>query len=449
MPDDVIAKDNGQQHYGIYATSTEPPALVHRYARVAHNLTIREGMLHTKPGLRKITGVQLGTVNKRTVYNVDVYKGTTDDSFIILTGDSMQSLSVEGGDPVDLATSYPSGFPAWVGSAPSPMFHMAGMLIYGNGASPPRKYNGTNVTRLGIVAPAALSAPSFATGIITGTYGYRATHVSTAVTGSAESDPTAVTSVTYTAQQGTFSSPTVANADPQVDRWNLYRDIGGVYHRINLTPVTLATSIVDNLTDADVVSGVTMDDIGENAPPTGNFFILTGHQGRAVGVGPVGRNTLQYSSLGLDLAGLYPKPHAWPASNAITFPDAGGTGISAVISFYEWIIVFQRYAIWSIRGDLNDSENRLISPLLVGADYRGLGAANSGCVAIMDNKIVFAGDDQPYKIQRDLNADKPDLTVSPLGDNISALWQKINFNVGAVSTVDRAYKRWVFIGKGA
>lgn len=444
MPDKLYKREIAQPWFGLHVNRTPPASLPHRFFTVLHNMTLDRGMPQTRPGVRRITGAQLGT-SDRTVYAIGLWRATAGDLFITAT-DILQSVPVSGGDGTTLTNALPSGYGSFTGVAPTNMVLLNGSLHIVNTSSANRKFNGTSVTRMGLVAPSSLGAPSLSGGTITGTRNYRASLVARTLDGSGESDPTAVTSVTYAAEQGTFTAPTVPSSDPQVDRWNLYAEVAGTYYRVNTSPVTLATSIVDNVTDALLQTGTVMDAIGTNAVPPGNFQILTVHQGRLLG--SLGTNVMYFSDLGLDVAGLYPKPHAWPAANLITFPETGGTSITAIISFFEWVVVFQQNGIWSVKGDLANEENRVISPLMVAPDHRGVGAPNQGCVAVLDNKIVFAGKDQPYAIKRIVGATEPDLSIEPLGDHIADLWRKVDFTQGAVSAADRYGKRWIFVGTG-
>ncbi len=446
MPEVLHKREIVQPLFGLYQSRTPPASLPHRFASVMHNMTLTRGMPHTRPGVRKITGVQLGSGSDRTVYAMNIFKAGGIDTLIVVTGSTIQSVPAVGGDPTTLTNALPSGYGAFVGASPTGMVHLNGALHIVNASSPNRKYNGTSVTRMGLVAPSSLSAPSLSAGTITGTRSYRATLVARTLDGSGESEPTAVTSATYASQQGTFSAPTVPSSDPQVDRWNLYAEVAGMYYRVNTSPVTLATSIVDNVSDALLQTGTVMDPLLNNSVPPGNFHVLTVHQGRLVGT--IGTNVLYWSDLGLDVGGLYPKPHAWPPGNQLTFPESGGTAITAVASFFEWVVVLQHSGAWAIKGDLNDPEARSLAPLMVAPDFRGLGVPNQGCLSQLDNKVLLAAKDGAYAIRRTQGAVEPDLSVEPLTDHIHDLWQKVDFTSGTISVADRYKRRWVFIGRG-
>src|SRR5262245_13215988 len=376
---------------GVYAQPTEPDALAPDFSRVLHNVTLRGGMLHTRPGRRKLNGALFGD-GARTVYGMEVWRGSP-DRLIVACGSLLQSMPTGGGDPSALATSYPSGFPGRTGAVTS-MAQLGGRLFIVNGVDENLKYNGTALMRMGVVGPVTLAAPTLSAGALTGTFQYKATLVSSIAAGAAESEPTAPLGVTYTAQQGTFSAPAVPNTDPQVDRWFLYRAASGgsTFYRINATAVPLATTISDNIDDTVLVAGHSMygdssfgGSLGANAVPPGKFYILTQHQGRLVGVTAGAINRLYFSDLGLDAAGIFFKPEAWPATNYLDFGDQGGTQITALISFFDWLIVEQDFGVWSVQGDLAKPDTRTIAPVLVGPDKRGAGVASRGNIAVAEN----------------------------------------------------------------
>ncbi len=412
-------------------------------------MVVNDGMFHTRPGIIPINGVRCGSSGKRVVYGIDTWKTLTEDQLIIACGDLLQYLPITGGDPVTLTNSFPSsGFVTTRTGAATVFAHLDGLLFVVNGVDENVKFNGTNVTRMGLVAPSTLAAPSKSSGSLSLTRYYRATLVSSAANGSVESEPTSSVQVVYSAEQGTASAPSVPGSDPQVDRWNLYgsKDDSNFY-RINTSPVVLASTIIDNLSDDLLIASTKMTPLNTNNPPPGKFQSLATHQGRLVGF-LANSNILYWCDLTVDTGGTTLKPQNWPLANALEFPDSGGTKLTAVASFYEWIVVFQQFGIWAIRGTLADDEERVITPVLVAPDYRGLGVPNQGCVAVLDNRIVFAGKDGVYAIRRDLNTSQPDLSVEKLSNNINNLYQQADFAQGAVSCADRDNSRFIFVGKG-
>jgi hypothetical protein len=448
MPDNFFIQEQPGSWFGLYSQSSEPAALNTRFFTMFHNMVIHNGMPQSRPGRSILNSTLLGD-GARTVYGIGIWRATSGDLLIVACGSLLQSLPITGGDPSPLATNYPTGFRTSPTGARTMFAQLGGRMFIVNGVDANVKFNGTSLTRMGLVAPATLAAPTKSGGTLTGTRKYVATLVSSTSNGSVESEPTAAISVSYSNQQGTFSAPAVPSSDPQVDRWNLYGTTmgGSTYYKLNSTPQSRSTSIVDNLSDASIQAGTILAASLTNSPPPGTFRLLTPHQGRLVGVTAEEPNTLYWSDIGLDLAGIYPKPESWPPRNRIVFGENGGTAITALVSFFDWLLVFQNFGTWSIKDDIN-SDAKIIRPLLVGPDNRGIGVSDQTNVAIAENKVIFAAKDGLYQIIREVGAVQADLAVRPLSTHISDLYQSIDFGAGGCSIYDRDKKRWVFWGKG-
>lgn len=449
MPDRFSSQELTDTWVGLYSQPTVPPSLSKRYSTVLHNVSLIRGMPHTRPGRKRINGMLVGD-GTRTVYGLAVWRDSANgDQLIIASGSLLQSLPILGGDPTNLTESYPSGFPARTG-ARTIFAQLGNRLFIVNGTDENVKFNGTALTRMGVVAPSSLSAPTFASGALTGQYKYVATILSSTSNGSVESEATSPLTVTYASQQGTFTAPSVPSSDPQMDRWNLYRVVQGqnTYYRVNTSPQTLATTIVDNVSDTVLQGGVLLSGSLVNSPPPGKFRLLCVHQGRLVGVPSNDPNTIYWSDLGIDLGGIFAKPESWPPSNRIQFGENGGTVITALVSFFDWLVVFQDFGTWSIKGDINGEGDREISPLLVAPDNRGIGVSDQTNIAHAENKILVASKDGLYAIQREVGSTVVDLAVRPLSNTISKLYQQIDFSHGGSSVYNRDLHHWLFWGKG-
>lgn len=445
-------QEHGDPWLGVYAQPSEPASLAPGFSRVAHNMTLRGGMPHTRPGRRKLNGALFGD-GARTMWGMEVWRATP-DLILVASGTKLQSMIVSGGDPTDLTTAYPSGFGARTGGLTT-MVQLGGRMFIVNGIDENLKWNGTNLTRMGQIAPTALAAPTKSAGALSGTFNYQARLVSSAANGSTESEPTATLSVIYSSQQGSFTAPTVPNTDPQVDRWFLYRAAqgGSTFFRVNSTAVTLATAVSDNITDDVLVAGhVAYADSangksGADAPPPGKFTVLTQHQGRLAGVIATAPNRLYFSDLGLDVAGIFFKPESWPATNFIDFGDQGGTQMTAVVSFFDWLIVVQDFGVWSIEGDLANAATRTIAPILVGPDKRGVGVSARGNIVAAENHLYFAAKDGEYRLVKDSTFNAR-VRPEKVSQHIDSLYQQIDFSQGGSALYDRDGRRFVLFGKG-
>lgn len=450
MPDKYFQQELTTPWFGLYSQPSEPAALNNNFQTILHNARLLRGLPSTRPGVVRLNGVLLGD-GARTVYGLSTWRDTTNgDKLIIACGSLLQSLYPAGGDPTTLTGSYPSsGYSSFTG-ARTIFSQIGSRLFIINGTDPNRKFNGTVVTRMGQGTPTTLAAPSQSSGSLNGARNYKATLVSTAANGAYESEPTAVTAVTYAAQKGTFSAPTVPASDPQVDRWNLYATVSGgdIYYRVNTAPVATGSTIQDNLTDDLLQAGTQIDTLLDNSPPSGAFSQLCVHQGRLIGVYTSEPNTLYWSDLGLDTAGIYPKPENWPPRNRLVFGDNGGTAITGLVSFFDWLVVFQNFGCWAIKDDIN-SDTKIIRPLLTGPDNRGIGISDITNVAISENRIVFAAKDGVYEMSRVTDTRiSYDLEIKPLSNYVSHLWQQVDFSQGGCSLWDRDKRHWIFFGKG-
>jgi hypothetical protein len=432
---------------GMWQQRSVPANLAPQYHTALTNVMLKQGMTHIRPGVRKLNGVLFGADGNRTMHGMTTWKDSVDgDQIIAAAGTHLQRMPVIGGDPEDLTTAYPSGFAARTGYR-TQFVHFNGCLYIVNGLDANVKYNGTTLTKMGLSAPTTLAAPTKSGGGLTMVRDYRARLVSSAANGSQESEPTAVMSVTYTEQQGAFVAPSVPSNDPQVDRWNLEArpQSGALYYRVNPTPVTLATTIGDNLSDLLLQAGTASANLLNNSLPPGPFHVLCEHQGRLVGA--IG-NRLYYSDQGLDAAGLYFKPDAWPPGNVINFGENGGNYITGLVSFFTSLVIGQDFGAWTIEKSLADESAREIFPLTVAPNSTGVGFADITNVAVAPGRMLFSGKDRIYQIIQNSNALRSTIAVVPVTDSVSALYRQIDYDQGGASVYDNDNKQWVFFGRG-
>jgi hypothetical protein len=432
---------------GMWQQRSVAPSLDVHYLTALTNVMLKQGLTHVRPGVRKLNGVLFGADGNRTMHGMTTWRDSVDgDQIIAAAGTHLQRMPVIGGDPEDLATAYPSGFAARTGYR-TQFVHFNGCLYIVNGVDANVKYNGTNLTKMGLSTPTTLAQPTKSAGVLTGVWEYRARLVSSAENGSQESEPTAVTTVTYTEQQGSFVAPSVPSSDPQIDRWVLERkpQSGAIYYKVNTTPVTLATAIGDNLADLLLQAGTASTDLLNNSLPPGPFHVLCEHQGRLVGA--IG-NRLYYSDQGLDAAGLYFKPEAWPPGNVINFGSNGGNYITGLVSFFTSLVIGQDFGTWTIEKSLADEETREIFPLTVAPNNAGVGFADITNVAVAPGRMLFSGKERGYQILQNSNALRATIAVVPVSDSVSALYRQIDFDQGGAAAYDHDNKMWMFFGKG-
>ena len=127
-----------------------------------HNYVLVRGMPHTRPGLRRLNGVLTGD-GDRTVYGLAIWRGSPDE-LIIASGSKLEKLPLHGGDPTALTESFPTSFRSSPTGARTVFAQLGGRLFIVNGTDANIKYNGTNLTRMGLEAPTSLSSPSTSSG---------------------------------------------------------------------------------------------------------------------------------------------------------------------------------------------------------------------------------------------------------------------------------------------
>jgi hypothetical protein len=436
--------------FGVYAHISEPSGLPPGFFGALHNITLVGGMPQTRPGIVRLNTTAFGSVGNNAMHGMGLYRTDSVSEMIVASGDKIQKMVLPSGEPVAITAEVPSGAGWTTRTGSRTIFtQIGGRLYFVNGVDGNLKYNGTAYRKMGMMTP-VLVAPTKAAGAITATKLYVATYTGAALDTVLESASSASISVTYTAQNGTFVSPTVTDGDPQITHWNLYRsdDSGVSYQRVNgSAPVTLATNIVDN--QAAAYTNRTLP-TGQSARigPTTSFLWITEHQSRLVGVFADQKNVLRWSDIGTGAGGIYFLPEAWPTANFYAFPELGGTEITGAISFNEWLIVFQDFGVWAIKGGLGDADAEIIK-LFVASDQRGVGVPFITNAVVNEDKIFFAGKDGIYRIERQQTGITPSLQLDRVSSNIDALYRTIDYSQGGITVFDRDYQRWIIFGKGA
>lgn len=230
-------------------------------------------------------------------------------------------------------------------STPFSFAPVGSMLYFANGkAGEEQKWDGTNQSRWGIVAPTDTPTTAQSGGSLTAVRGYEyrfvyknssTGHISTASTASACTNPFASKKITVT---GNFSS------DGQVDLIEVYRnaDGGGIFFLLGTVanPGSGTWDFEDEI--ADTALGTLKAPLaGLNNPPTDAINNVVFHSGRMWGSVD---NIVYYSGGGEILNGV--PEEAWSALNFFNFPGK----VTALFPFSIGLLVFTESDLFVIRG---------------------------------------------------------------------------------------------------
>lgn len=310
------------------------------------------------------------------------------------------------------------------------------------------KWNGVSLTKMGLPTPTAPAAPTSngGTAIGAGVRDYYRTLKSPVHEGDL-SDATRVTQGTSGGQ--TFASPVngVDYDDPQVTKWALYRTQAGGAKPFFVGENDIGLTIVDNVTDEVLGAGAPAEQLVNRAPDedpfTGKFISLVEHQSLVWGVDAFDRSLVRFS-WGTD---QYMAPEGWPEERTVPVAHGDGDEITALASFFEWLVVFKQLSTWAIIGSL-DAGYQVVPVLAASGGQRlGIGCIASGAVLYLENKLIFPSRDGFYLIDRFAGA-QAGIAAKKISDPIDTLYNCTNFAKGAAALYDRQKQTYFFFGYG-
>ena len=219
------------------------------------------------------------------------------------------------------------------------------MLYFANGKTgEEQKWDGTNQTRWGMVAPTDTPTTAQTAGTLTAARGYEyrfvykntsTGHISTASTASACTNPFTSKTITVTGNFG---------ADTQADEIEVYRnaDGGGIFFKLGTVanPSSGTWDFVDQIEDT-ALGTLKAPLAGLNDPPTDAIDNVVFHSGRMWGSVD---NIVYYSGGGEILNGV--PEEAWSALNFFNFPGK----VTALFPFSVGLLVFTESDLFVIRG---------------------------------------------------------------------------------------------------
>ena len=230
-------------------------------------------------------------------------------------------------------------------STPFSFAPVGSMLYFANGKTgEEQKWDGTNQTRWGIVAPTDTPTTAQTAGTLTAARGYEyrfvykntsTGHISTASTASACTNPFTSKTITVTGNFG---------ADTQADQIEVYRnaDGGGIFFKLGTVtnPSSGTWDFVDQIEDT-ALGTLKAPLAGLNDPPTDAINNVVFHSGRMWGSVD---NIVYYSGGGEILNGV--PEEAWSALNFFNFPGK----VTALFPFSIGLLVFTKSDLFVIRG---------------------------------------------------------------------------------------------------
>jgi len=256
-------------------------------------------------------------------------------------------------------------------------FLTANQLCYiVNGFDENIKFDGTEITKMGIIAPSApptLNAET--TGdLVAGSYSWVYTYYNSE--SGHESDPSLSYSKDVTDGQGITLNIT-ESLDDQVDRIRIYRTVvnGAIY--LLEEEITSTTTYTSDATDTLLGLPVETD----NAPPP----ILRGlayHKGRVVGWGnPENKSYVYFSNID--------EPESWDDEDIRDVGTRDGYNINGIYTFLDYVLVFKERNHIYVLDDVTFADISSVNIIKANTD-RGCGAYRS--IAQIKNFIMFMTD---------------------------------------------------------
>lgn len=426
------------------------PRVVPRgFVRGALNVAFPAGRIRSRPGLAPAHGAAFPD----PVRGIGVHiRSDASRDYLVASGAALYRMPLYG-DPILLSlATLPSTQQTRVDPTAGVRFlSLSGAdsttFIY-DGVNPTVKWNGVTITKMGLPTPTAPAAPVPAGGTSIGR-GIR-DYFRTLKTPVHEGDLSAATRVTQVGVGGeTFTSPVngVDYDDPQVTKWVLYRTQAGGAKPFTVGEADIGLPITDNLTDEVLGAGAPAEQLVNRAPDAspfnGLFVALVEHQGLVWGVDTFDRSLVRFS-WGTD---QYMAPEGWPEERTIPVAHGDGDEITALASFYDWLVIFKQLSTWAIIGSLDAGYT--VVPVLAASGGRRLGI---GCIAAdavlhLENELIFPSRDGFYLIERFQGA-QAGVNAKKISDPIDALYNCANFALGAAALYDRQKQIYVFFGHG-
>jgi hypothetical protein len=312
--------------------------------------------------------------------------------------------------------------------------------------NPNLSWRGLALHKMGLPTPTVPAAPTpnVGTAIGAGQRNYFRT-VRSAVH---ESDVSPGLTVTQGATGGqTFASPVdgVDYDDPQVTEWALYRTANfPAAKRFLIGIADIGLAIDDNTPDEIFSEGSTVAENLVNMGPPGLFLQLCEHLGLVWGFDTDDRNLLRFSYGTAE----YMAPEGWPLERVVPVAHGDGDEMTAIVSFYEWLVVFKQLTTWAVIGGVDEGFKVIPVLAAAGGTRQGIGCTAPGGIIHKENELVFPSRDGFYQIDRFAGV-QAGIAAKKISDAIDGLYSCTNFARGAAALYDRTHQTYFFFGNGA
>jgi hypothetical protein len=419
------------------------------FIRGALNVCFPAGRIRSRPGLAPAHGAAFPA----PVRGMGVHIRTdASRDYLVASGAAMYRMPLYG-DPILLSLA---ALPSTQNTRVDPTGGVRFLSLSGadsvtfiyDGVNPTIKWTGSTLTKMGLPTPTAPAIPTPTGGTSIGA-GIR-DYYRTLKTAYHESDVSEARRVQQVGAGGQiFTSPVngVDYDDPQVTKWALYRTQAGGAKPFFIGEADLGLTITDNQTDEAMGDLYPADQLG-NQPPdstpfSGLFIALVEHQSLVFGVDSFDRSLVRFSS-GTD---MYMVPEGWPEIRTIPIAHGDGDEITALASFFDWLVVFKQLSTWAIIGNLDVGYT--VVPVLAASGGRRLGI---GCIAAdavlhLENELIFPSRDGFYLIERFAGV-QAGIAAKKISDPIDSIYNCANFSLGAAALYDRQKQVYCFMGHG-
>ncbi|MEM4217065.1 MAG: hypothetical protein QXZ09_03495 [Candidatus Methanomethylicaceae archaeon] len=254
-------------------------------------------------------------------------------------------------------------------SAPVEMKATRDLLFIANGVNRPVKWDGTNVTLMGLDAPTtAPTASAGGSGNLNGTYSWKVTFVSATM----ESNGSPVSNQLTVSNQSVNLSNIPISPDPQVAKRRIYRTLAGgtVFKFVGEINDNTTTTFTDNIPDSGLGPDIPFD---KDPPPRGRIMEVFKNRLWMAGV-PGYPRRLFFSE--------YFEPEAWPPSYYVDMQIPQGDEITGLKVLGEVLVVYSRNVPLIVIGE---------SPFdfVVKRTFANFGAESNRSIVQVENTHIF------------------------------------------------------------